>query len=424
MKKEKLVLGFGVSGKAVVSYLLAQGERPTVLDKRAAELQSDPLAQKGVKLFPDRADFSLEGFDHLILSPGVPLIHPIVERAALQGIETIGEIEFAFRHIKNRCVGVTGTNGKTTTALLTTHVLNSAGIKACSLGNIGESLTSYLEREDREEILVVELSSFQLDTMRSECLEAAVLLNITPDHLDRYASMREYAISKLSIEKRVFEGGKCFISEKIRDEYSSLLVGDKWDFFDREEIESVAPISPIGYIQKGIPEKENVQAAFKLSSHFGVAKGVFLKGLETFRKPSHRIEWVGEAKGVSYYDDSKATNIDSVMHALKLFQGPLLLIVGGVDKGASYKPWIEVFKGKVKKIFAYGEAASKMEEELSSHFPFKKVKAFQDAFESAFLEAKEKETVLLSPGCSSFDQFKSYAHRGDEFKRLLKEKMR
>jgi UDP-N-acetylmuramoylalanine--D-glutamate ligase len=416
MKKEKLVLGFGVSGKAVVSYLLSQGEKPTVLDRK-----TDLPVPEGVRQFLDSGDFSLDGFDQIILSPGIPLTHPLVQKAALQGIETIGEIEFAFRHIKNRCVGVSGTNGKTTTVLLTTHILNSAGIKARSLGNIGESLTSYLEREDEKEVLVVELSSFQLDTMESQCLEAAVLLNITPDHLDRYASMYEYAVSKLSIQNLLKKNGKCFISQKVYDEYPQLLNAGKWEIFDREEIESVAPISPLGYIQRGIPEKENVQAAFQLSSHFGVTREAFLKGLATFRKPAHRIEWVGEARGVSYYDDSKATNIDSVMHAMKLFGGPLLLIVGGVDKGASYKPWIEVFRGKVKKIFAYGEAASKMEEELGSHFPFKKVSAFQDAFECASSEAKEKETVLLSPGCSSFDQFKSYAHRGDEFKRLVKE---
>jgi UDP-N-acetylmuramoylalanine--D-glutamate ligase len=402
-----LVLGFGISGKAAAAFLKSRGLAVLILDRKA-----DP--SEGV--LPDRADFPLEGFSQVILSPGIPRTHPIVQRALASGIEVIGEIELAFRHIRNRCIGITGSNGKTTTVLLVAHILNQAGKKAQALGNVGVGLTSYLLHPDEKEILVVELSSFQLETLQARCLDLAAILNITPNHLDRYSSMQEYAEAKKRIVQCLKENGRLFVSRKVQAEWGPFDAV----VFDPEE-KSVAPISIPGYIELGVPEKQNVQIARLLCAHFGVTDAEFNRGLQTFRKPPHRIEWVADVGGVSYYNDSKSSNIDSVMHAIRLFERPIVLIAGGVDKGASYCPWISCFEGKVKKIVAYGQASAKMERELAIAFPFQRVETLKEAVISAIAAAEKEEIVLLSPGCSSYDQFRNYEERGQRFKELLGE---
>ncbi len=407
-----LVIGYGVSGKASLALLKKMGIEAIALDQQGAKL--------GVEI--DRADFPLDGIDRIILSPGISPNHPLVTRAETLGIEVVGEIEFAFQQVKNRCVGVTGTNGKTTVTLLVAHVLNAVGKKARAVGNVGTALSEYLLNPDEEEILVVELSSFQLDTMQARKLMAGVYLNLTPDHLDRYPTMRDYALSKARMQNCLMDGGKLFVSKSVLDQFPNLfsIPVQIFDLFGWNQ-QSVAPISKFEYIKCGVPEEQNVLAAFALCAEFGVSREEFEQALKTFQKPAHRIEWVGDIDGVHYYNDSKGTNIDAVMHAMALFDGPVVLILGGVDKGASYRPWIDPFRGKVKKMIAYGEAAGKMEEELSSSFAFERVKTMDEAVRLAKKEAAAHDVVLLSPGCSSYDQFRNYAERGDTFKRLVKE---
>lgn len=392
-----LVIGYGVSGKSAAAFLNKQGHEVVAVDKNCEGLPRDS------------ADFPLDGFDQVILSPGVPPTHPLVQKALNMGIEVIGEIELGFRQIQNRAFGITGANGKTTTVLLTTHILNSAGKKARALGNVGEPLTGYSPEPD--EILIVELSSFQLESLHSRRLEAALILNITPNHLDRYLSMQAYVDAKARIKNCLKEGGELYVSKQVRDEYIEA------EIFEKE----VDLINNLSYMQLGMPSKQSVQAAYLLCKRCGVTDVEFLRGLQTYRKPPHRIEWVAEINGVSYYNDSKSSNIHSVMHAVGRFEGPIVLIIGGLHKGSSYRPWIECFEGKVRMIIAYGQAAPIMEFELAPSFPFQKVDRFADAVKLAKAEAKNQETVLLSPGCSSYDQFKSYEHRGDEFKRLVRE---
>lgn len=394
-----LVIGYGVSGKAAAAFLKMQGHEVVVVDRKIEGVERD------------RADFPLDGVEQVILSPGVPGDHPIVQRAIASGIEVIGEIELGFRNLKNRCFGITGSNGKTTTVLLTTHILNSAGKKARALGNVGDSLTGYLLNPDSSEIVILELSSFQLETLRSQKLEVALILNITPNHLDRYVSMEAYVEAKALIQNCVKEGGEFFVSKDLNE-----IFPDAENF--QKEIDLINSVS---YMQLGMASKQSVQASYLLCKRCGVTDVEFLQGLNTFRKPEHRIEWVTEIDGVSYYNDSKSSNIHSVMHAVERFEGPIVLIVGGVHKGSSYKPWIECFRGRVRKIIAYGKAAPIMEYELAGSFPFQVADRFADAVKLAKLEAKEKETVLLSPGCSSYDQFLNYEHRGVEFKRLVRE---
>ncbi|PIS03373.1 MAG: UDP-N-acetylmuramoyl-L-alanine--D-glutamate ligase [Chlamydiae bacterium CG10_big_fil_rev_8_21_14_0_10_42_34] len=396
-----LVMGYGVSGKAAESFLKAQGCDVTVVDRNAEGALSD------------RPDFPLGCFDQVVLSPGIAPTHPLVQKAQEMGIEVIGEIELGFRNLKNRSFGITGANGKTTTVLMTTHILNSSGKKAKALGNVGEPLTKYLLRADPEEILVIELSSFQLETLKSKQLEVGLVLNITPNHLDRYRSMQEYVEAKALIARCLKERGELFISSQVHEEFGSFFQGAK-NF-------EVDLLNDFGYMQLEMASKQSAQAAYLLCKRCGVTDVEFLEGLKTFKKPPHRIEWVAEIDGVSYHNDSKASNIHSVIHAVRQFEGPIVLIIGGLHKGSSYRPWIECFEGKVRKIIAYGQAAPIMEYELAPLFDFQLVGQFADAVRCAKTEAKKGETVLLSPGCSSYDQFKNYEQRGEEFKRLVRE---
>ncbi len=401
---KSLVLGYGVSGKAAAAFLRSQGHEVVVVDKKGGE---------GI-LF-DTEDLSLEGFAQVILSPGIPGTHPLIQKAREKKIEVIGEIELGLRHLKNRCFGITGSNGKTTTVTLTTHILNASGKKARSLGNVGESVCSYLLAPDPEEILILELSSFQLETLREKVLDAAIVLNLTPNHLDRHRDMREYAEAKAQIQSCLIPRGEIFVSRDILKEFSPLF--PKAQDFEKE----LAWIEKLSYTQLEMPSKQSVQAAYLLCKRCGVTDAEFLHALSTYKKPPHRIEWVAEIDGVSYYNDSKSSNIHSVMHAVGRMKGEIVLIIGGMHKGSSYKPWIIPFQGKVRQIIAYGKAAPIMEVELAPHFPFMGVDRFADAVKLAKQMAKQNEAVLLSPGCSSYDQFENYEQRGDAFKRLVRE---
>lgn len=398
-----LIIGYGVSGKAAEAFLQSLGHDVTAVDQRGGKV---PL---------DSSHFPLAGFDQIILSPGVPQSHPLVKKGRSLGIEVIGEIELGFRFLKNRAFGVTGSNGKTTTVTLIAHLLNHAGIKARALGNVGDSLCSYLLNPDPREILIIELSSFQLETLKERQLEAAIILNITPNHLDRHKNMEEYVEAKAGIQDCIKNGGGVYISDQIQKDFSHHFPNAI--LFEKD----LALINELSYTQLVMPSKQSVQAAYLLCKRCGVTDVDFLRGLVHYKKPRHRIEWVAEIDGVSYYNDSKSSNIHSVMHAVGRIDGQIVLIIGGVHKGSSYKPWIEAFKGKVRQIVAYGKAAPIMEYELAPHFPFKGVDRFADAVRLAKQMAKKQEAVLLSPGCSSYDQFENYEQRGDEFKRLVRE---
>jgi len=420
-----LIIGFGVSGQTAAHFLLQKGKKIVAVDVQVDQLSSDPkvqfFLQQGLELFSDSAEIAWEHIGCVILSPGVFGNHRLVQKAAANGIEIVGEAEFALKHLCNRCIGVTGTNGKTTTVLLIAHILNAAGIQSKAVGNVGTSLSSYLIDPNPEEILIIELSSYQLETMQTKCFETAVLLNITPDHLDRYLSMQDYAAAKLRLQHCLLPGGVFFVSRQVQQQWNGggeifdpLLTAAPW------EDEKTACFSPQDFLVSGIPEKQNIWAAFRVCQRMGVSLHQFRHALKSFRKPPHRIEWVAEKNGSVYYNDSKATNVDSVLHALALFEKPVILLAGGVDKGASYTPWIDCFRDKVKMIIAFGAAAFKMESELSRFFPFYRTATMEEAVELASKLTVSGTVVILSPGCSSYDQFCNYEHRGDEFKRLVK----
>ena len=418
---------------AAAEFLLEQGKDVIGIDSNRSHLETSQelrrLQVKGLQCFHDSETLDWSMIQLLVVSPGVSPKHPIYQEAIKRNIDITGEAELALPHFRKPLVAVTGTNGKTTVTLLTEHILNASGIKAKALGNVGMPLCSYLLKPSADEAFVIELSSYQLETMRTPVFDAAVLLNITPDHLDRYASMEEYARAKFRLQFLLKTEDPFFVQDQTAKEFSHLLMrknyqtfclgtGDLWT--DRTSVyhfENVEFLMPMQYRQMGKHDLENALAAWALCRPFSISNEQFCSSLATFRKPPHRIEFVREIEGVFFYDDSKGTNVDAVIQAVKTMKGDVILIVGGVDKGASYLPWKDHFLGKVKQIIAIGVAASKIYSELHPYFNIKLADSLASAVETAASDAERGDSVLLSPGCSSYDMFRDYAHRGEEFQR-------
>ncbi len=435
-RSKSLVLGLGISGKAAARFLLAHGHEVWGTDRNREMLAKDPviLELKKKKFHPQHEEdpLDLSQFQQIVVSPGFPPDHPLCMKARKLNIEMIGEVELACRNLKQEIIGITGTNGKTTATLLTAHVLNKCGIPARALGNVGVPITEELLKGNHSEVIVAELSSFQLDTMKAPSLSAAVVLNITPDHLDRYGTMENYAKSKLHISKLLKPGAPFYLYEDIAKEFPILTKPVHYSTYGYELASTLR--TDMKYIYKNdenigmLPyflrksqnhDLENILASFAMVEKYGISIQKFFEAQATFVKPHHRIEYVRRFSGVDYYDDSKGTNIDAVVRAVEFLDGPIVLIVGGVDKGAPYTPWINAFKGKVKAIVAIGQAAPKMESQLSQAFSFKRCESLEDAVNEASKAAVKGDKVLLSPGCSSYDMFRDYAHRGQEFQRLV-----
>lgn len=437
--KSVLVIGLGLSGRSAVRFLLNRGAHVSGIDGNQELLKSNPeiaiLREAGLKTIQE--PIQLQQFDLIVVSPGVPQTHPLYVEARNLGIEVIGEIELACRFLKGTFLGITGTNGKTTVTLLVTHVLNHSGKSARALGNLGVALTSETATEQAEQISVVELSSFQLETLHSRVIDAAVLLNVTPDHLDRYSGMDHYALAKLHIADCLKPGGEFYVEDKCWQEFGHLfnpvipitaktygyreqcdLSTDLQHLISNKKIASMLPSSFRGKVSHDL---ENLMAAYALCQHVGVTPEQFMEAVKTFKKPAHRIEFVREHKGVSYYDDSKGTNIDAVVRAVDTIQGNIVLIAGGVDKGSAYTPWIAAFADRVKCVCAIGQAAPKIQQDLSQAMPVALCKGLEEAVNYAAQLAQPGDTVLLSPGCSSFDMFRDYSHRGEEFQRIVKQ---
>jgi UDP-N-acetylmuramoylalanine--D-glutamate ligase len=433
-----LVFGLGVSGRKAAKLLIDRGMKVTAVDSRSLLLKTDPevslLCEKGLLLLDEKTiDFAKYSFG--VLSPGIPFSHPFVCRANEGGLEFIGEIELAFRFLpataKNPMLGITGTNGKTTVTLLVEHVLKGSGRLARALGNVGVPLIEAVENLAPDETCVIELSSFQLEALKSKSLDAGVILNITPDHLDRYGSMENYAKAKSLLFDAVKQGGKCFADHKTYSEFSKYLPHQVEVYGYDPSLALWSDGKQLFYCGKPAFELpsdlkgrkshdlENLMAAFALCFSLGVQPVEFLKGYSSFAKPEHRIEYVTEIQGIKFYNDSKGTNIDAVVRAVESLPGPIHLIAGGVHKGAPYTSWKSAFEGKVKSVFAIGEAAKMIQKDLEGTVEVILCEKLEDAVQSAFKIAAFGETILLSPGCSSYDMFKDYEHRGREFKRIV-----
>lgn len=436
--KQVAVLGLGMSGRSAAEFLLAHGASVHGIDREVHALASNPeiqeLREAGLTLHPEKDFQKIDRFDFMVLSPGIPLNHPLVQAAQQAQLPVIGEIELGCQAAKNPMLGITGTNGKTTVTLLVAHVLKHCGQSAKALGNVGTPFTRELLNMTPQETIVLELSSYQIETLYQRCLDAGLILNITPDHLDRYQTMEAYAKAKCEMERTLKPEGHLYMEEKAWKEYGHLLKGKKPRLYGYDKAAFISTdLSsvfcegkklfelPSALKNKKNHDLENLLAAFALCADRGVSGTTFLDAWQSFKKPPHRIEFVKEFQGVRYYDDSKGTNIDAVKRAVQSLEGAIILIAGGVDKGSPYTPWLEEFKNKVKLICAIGQAAAKIHEQLDSQIPVMMFNSLDEAVQEAIRFAQKGDNVLLSPGCSSFDMFKDYAQRGKEFQRIIHE---
>lgn len=436
--KKVLVVGLGLSGRSAVRFLQAHGASVHGVDRDSQVLDQNAdiqeLKQKGLTIQLDQDCQDLSSFDFIVLSPGIPDKHPLVQAAQQAGLPLLGEIELGCCVTVNPLLGITGTNGKTTVTLLITHVLQACGQQARALGNVGVPFTQELLTIDPQDTIVLELSSYQLETLYQRKLDAGVLLNITPDHLDRYGTMEAYAKAKCNLERCLKPTAPLYVEEQTWQAYdylfqesmprlygyqaSSFIYTDLQHVFRRNERAFELP--PALQNRKS-HDLENLLAAYAVCADRGITGQDFLQAWHTFKKPAHRIEFVLEYRGVRYYDDSKGTNLDAVIRAVQSLEGPIVLIAGGVDKGAAYTPCLEQFTNKVKSICAIGQAAAKIQTQLSAHIPVMLFQTLEQAVQHASQLAQAGDCVLLSPGCASFDMFKDYAHRGHEFQRLVRE---
>lgn len=410
-----LVVGLGKSGKSAAELLLLQNQNVWAFDDY---LQEDTeilhLVKLGLKRILDPTAVCWQQIARCVVSPGIDPKHYLYASAKSRNIPIVTEIELALPFIQGPLIAVTGTNGKTTVVLLIEHILNANGIYAKAVGNIGMPLCAYVLTAQKAEVLIVELSSFHLETMNSSVFDHAVLLNITPDHLDRYPNMQVYAEAKLRIQNCVKEGGALYVHKQVLDQFGFLLKKNKCQIHAicRKDLE---PFFSLLYRECAEHERENTLAAWTLCKPFGISHIQFTQALTTFYKPSHRLEHIASIDGIDYYDDSKGTNVDAVICAVRAMKGKVVLIAGGVDKGGSYEVWKRPFLGKVKQVIAIGQAAKKIQKELHPFIPVVCADSMQSAVAMAKALAKEKESILLSPGCASFDMFSNYAHRGKEF---------
>lgn len=403
-----LVIGLGISGKGAVKLLRHLGYQVTGVDRDIANKNIE-----GALLFSESDFLSDFDFNLVVISPGICQTHPLAVRAKKKGIEIIGEVELALRSLKNPCIGITGTNGKTTLTLLLTHIFNASGKKAQALGNIGTSLSEQIVHLGPKTIVVLELSSFQLETISTPAFDCGVITSITPDHLDRYPSFESYARVKGYLSYLIKPNGFLCIGfgvNQFKHFFSPLILKKIID------LESYLQVTPK---ERYLEMSETLQMAYAVCERFGVKQNTFYKAQKGFTPPPHRLELLGEIESVWYYNDSKATNVEAVGYALKKMSSQVLLIVGGEDKGASFEIWKELFKGKVKKIFAIGKTAPLIEKTLKTDYKVEMLPDLERAFRQAKRQAQPGEVVLLSPGCASFDQFKNFEERGNHFKELF-----
>src|SRR5579862_5460956 len=444
--KKVLVVGLGKSGLAAALFLRRRGAQVTVSDVRSAEaLAKDipALLEEGIMV--ETGGHGLLTFrrqDLIVVSPGVPLETPELAQVRSFGLPVIGELELAARFLKGRTLAITGSNGKTTTTALVGKILEEAGFPTLVGGNIGVPVVALIDESTPETWSVLEVSSFQLETTEQFHPKISVILNITPDHLDRHGTFENYALAK----KRIFavQTADDFVvlnADNARAAAAAERASAPVFFFslaravDRgawlesgqivfryapgKEAESILPLTSIGL--KGDHNIENVLAAVCASRLAGAAPDAIRESVERFKAVEHRLEYVATLNGVEFYNDSKATNVDATAKAIAAFPGGIHRILGGKDKNSDYTELNSLLRSRVRAVYTIGSAAQKIESHLRGVVPIHHCEILDKAVNAAATAAHPGEIVLLAPACSSFDQFESYEHRGRVFKQLVNE---
>lgn len=430
--KNILIVGLGKSGAAVARFLKNRGAAVTVTDiagEEKLESYTPPLREMGIsmELGQHRIE-TFESADLIIISPGVPHTILPIKRAGLKGIPVLGEIELASRFIREPIVAVTGTNGKTTTTTLLGEMLKKSGHSVFVGGNIGNPLIKYVDKGKKVETLIIEVSSFQLDTIDTFRPKVGVLLNIAEDHLDRYPDFAAYAKSKMRVfenqresDTAVYNASDPYIRSLCKNIKARKLPFNN-SAIDNDKIEKT--FKSLDFTHMSLPGKHNIENAYAASltalTTGGTAEGV-QSALNNFKGLPHRLEYVATINDVNFFNDSKATNVDAVARALEAFNKPVILIMGGRDKGSDFHVLEDLVRQHTKKIIVMGEAKEDIRSALGHITSTKIAASMEDAVSSAYHAASPGDVVLLSPACASFDMYKSYAHRGEDFCRAVYE---
>jgi UDP-N-acetylmuramoylalanine--D-glutamate ligase len=443
-----LVVGAARSGVAAAEFLLASGARVVLTDIKSEESLAVPLdslknlAKTSGELTLELGGHHAESFraaDFVLVSPGVPMALPCIEESRLAGIPVLAEVELAYRHLRGKIVAITGSNGKTTTTTLVAELLSSAGLRAFAAGNIGRALISFAAGSQADDIYVVELSSFQLEgILRFRPLVGAVL-NLTPDHMDRYPGFAEYVRAKA----RIFENQTAadFAVLNADDPRTAAMrtgiVSTPFLFSRRGEVECGTMIRDGRIVYRdergekdlfgvddirlrGSHNLENVLAASAMALLAGAPPEALGHGVRSFQGVEHRLEWVADHDGVQYFNDSKATNVDAAIQSLLAFARGIIWIAGGRDKGADFAPLRPLVAGRVKHLIVLGEAAGKIREALGDLVETTAAATHPEAVTLAGHRAAAGDIVLLAPACASFDMFVDYEHRGRVFKEAVR----
>ncbi len=419
--KKVAVIGLGKSGLSAAHFLQNEGYSVWATDDKVTCAPDGVILKNAVEL-----TCQVQDFEFVVISPGVPLSHPLAKQAKLCQVELFCDVELAFRKIADKqipIVGITGSNGKTTTTSLTCHILNSCNIPAKAVGNIGTPMLSVVD--DVKGTLVAELSSFQLETMATKVLDAAIILNITPNHLDRHGTMEEYIKAKERIEHCLRPEGVLWIQKA-----TNLVKNGCYFGFDSscDLYTDTVAVYRFGKKESELPDLlknskshnvENYLAAYALARHYGADPEECRKSYEKFEKPKHRLQHVHTCNEIMFYNDSKATSVDAVLRAVESISNPIVLIAGGVHKGYPYSSWKSAFKGKVRACVLIGQAADCIEQDLDCVVPILRATSLSEAVEMAISVASPQDAVLLSPGCASYDMFTSYEERGDKFQDIV-----
>jgi UDP-N-acetylmuramoylalanine--D-glutamate ligase len=433
-----LVVGLEKSGRAAIELLVRQGARVRAADvKEIAKIPEAAAVLEKYKVpFTPQSEAIFEDADWIVISPGVPAdLTPLVA-ARQRGVRVIGEVELAGLFLKGRTIGITGTNGKTTTTALVGHILRHSGVPVQVGGNIGTPVTAMVEGSRTDQWNVLELSSFQLETITDFHAQIAVALNVTQNHLDRHHTFANYAAAKgrlfetqrpgafailnaddaTCVSFRSLTAGSAVWFSSTRAVTPGLWLADGRIWFDGEALMEAREI-PL----RGRHNLENVMAAAAAASLAGAPRDSIAAAVRNFQAVEHRLEFVRSLNGVDFYNDSKATSADATLKALEAFPGGLWVILGGQDKGLDYTVLRAPLAAKAHAALLIGAAAAKIAAQLHGALPLELVETLENAVRFARRHARPGDTVLLAPGCASFDQFLNFEHRGQVFKNLVQQ---
>lgn len=443
--KKIVVIGMGKTGIAAARFFGKQGAKVIVTDEQPVDKWGAEFEQIAKEKWLEIGNYNariLTGACIVVPSPGVPPQNDLLVEALKKNIPVISEIEMAYRFLKVPLIAVTGTNGKTTTTTLLGEILKRSGKKTFVGGNIGNPLIEYVEGSQKDDFIVAEISSFQLQWIEKFRPFIAVLLNITCDHINYHGSFAEYRRIKTRVFANQTKADFAILNaadpeqEEIASiinaqviKFSSKRVLQKGIFIKKNNIVFRMPGAPGAKEEQypldiinlpGLHNVENVMAAIMAARFCGCSRGNIIAAVSAFRGLPHRIEFAGEKNSIKFYDDSKGTNVGSVERALETFDKPVILLLGGRDKDGDFETLRPLLKTKTKKVILFGEARERIASLIGKDMPLLKKNKLKEAVESAYQDAQSDDVILLSPGCASFDEFANYKERGNFFKEVVK----